>query len=340
MRHLLLALLVLLCTCVRAQDSIVLNYAALAKASSFTGSGSSYSGLLSSWRDVQETGYVPFVAIVGDQFIDSRNNLYRITSLSSPSASSLYVTFLALGPTPHSQPSGVGVVYRPFGPGFIPPLPTQNGQISIYLSHIIQSHNWKVQATAVAGGGRVRIVDALSDTTTVFNPPLEGDKIIKSDTSFIAHRLPTKWFVTYLNTTSGAGGPVDWDDLVNVPPGFSDNVDNTGISSVLSDATLAGTGITGSVLRVDTSIVSSRNFVINSINSAAEQQVEYTAMGGETTIVIPFAIDTDKPVKVMRNGVNQSVGSGKLVTLAGTTFTFNSAALSAGEYLQIYLYRL
>lgn len=145
------------------------------------------------------------------------------------------------------------------------------------------------------GGGRVDTVSTLGDTATVFQPPRAGDVAIKSDTAFIAHYTGSRWIVTYLNTASGGGGPVSWNDLTNVPAGFADGVDN-GITEIITDASLVGTGLSSSPLRLNLT------YLDDQFDNRIEVEETLVQTTNATTIPLTFTPDSRYPIMLYVNG--------------------------------------
>jgi len=108
-----------------------------------------------------------------------------------------------------------------------------------------------------------------------------------------------------------------------------------GLSTISTDATLTGDGSAGDPVKVDTTLIATQNYVITTIDATGQMSVELYATGGESTLSIPFQINTSKPLIFTRNGVGQSIGDAtRQVTLSGTTFTINGQALESGERIR------
>lgn len=114
----------------------------------------------------------------------------------------------------------------------------------------------------------------------------------------------------------------------------------TGISNEASSVLQGDSNQIVTALAVQRALNTVPQMIVTAIDSLGQQYIEYDAVGGETSIVIPFQIDTSRPIAFQRNGLTQSLGIGKLVRLSGTTFIIQSTPAQAGEYFQIYLYRL
>lgn len=112
-----------------------------------------------------------------------------------------------------------------------------------------------------------------------------------------------------------------------------------GAGTVSTDATLTGDGATGTELKVDTTIIATRNYVLTTIDATGQKSVEFYATGGETSLSIPFQIDATKPMVFERNGQGLSIGASRQVTLSGTTFNINGPALEAGERIQAIVFQ-
>jgi hypothetical protein len=101
---------------------------------------------------------------------------------------------------------------------------------------------------------------------------------------------------------------------------------------------LTGAGTLADKVRVDTSLISTINNVTTTVLAYGQQTVKLNALGGETTLVIPFQIDTSRPILFTRNGQGLEIGTE--VTLSGTTFTIQGPALEAGERIAAFLFEL
>lgn len=230
---------------------------------------------------------------------------------------------------------GPGAILRPGDNGIVGQVQDASDRVNVCIS-------W-YNAQVDLGGGRVEKVNSLSDTATVFMPPRQGDVVIKSDTGFIAHRSDSTWIVTYLNTASGGGGPVDWNDLTNVPSDFSDNTDD-GLTEVFHDNTILGTGISADPLRVDTTLIATQSYTENEINKRIEVEYFYSPTNATSTIVLPFLPDTRYPIQLSRKGLLNTVSRTGSVNsdwrLNGSTLTANYRGLSVGEPILIIFTKL
>jgi len=155
MKHLLTLLFILtLCTCVRAQegpDQPTKPQLAIVTVSGFTGSGGTYSGQLSNWRDVYEVGYIGTSAQVGNLFADAAGRVYEVTSVTSSTAISANVVINCLSPVVGS-PIGTGQAWVPLDNGYYPVAPSGDNQIGKYLQGILISHNAALSKAEAAGG--------------------------------------------------------------------------------------------------------------------------------------------------------------------------------------------
>ncbi|MTB53042.1 hypothetical protein [Lewinella sp. W8] len=292
--------------------------AAIGTARNFTAQGGAlFAGALGDWNDIFNTGYNPTQVQTDDLFLDAAGRMYRVAVISGSTFFEVSVTLESLESVP-VLPVGRGVVWRPMGNKLIPPLPDNNGEITSYLQSLILVHNFR--RTAQTAGGQVDQITTLADTATIMEPA-EGHILIKADSTIAAFYDADlgKWL--FLTGGGGGGGGDDW-----------------GAQTVDTDATLTGDGTPGATLGVNTATIATRQHVETEILANGLRQITYTATGGESTVVIPFQIDNTKPMVFNRNGVGLSIGSGKNVTLSGTTFTINLQPLDAGEEIKILLY--
>lgn len=112
----------------------------------------------------------------------------------------------------------------------------------------------------------------------------------------------------------------------------------TGGGGIEFGSGLTGAGTLADKVRVDTSLISTINNVTTTVLAYGQQTVKLNALGGETTLVIPFQIDTSRPILFTRNGQGLEIGTE--VTLSGTTFTIQGPALEAGERIAAFLFEL
>lgn len=111
-----------------------------------------------------------------------------------------------------------------------------------------------------------------------------------------------------------------------------------GGSSIEFGSGLIGAGTIGDRVRVDTALISTISNVTTTVLDYGQKTVKLSALGGETTLVVPFQIDTSRPILFTRNGQGLEVGTE--VTLSGTTFTIQGPPLEAGERIAAYLFEL
>jgi hypothetical protein len=126
-------------------------------------------------------------------------------------------------------------------------------------------------------------------------------------------------------TINTAGNPVDWTKLKGVPAGFADGVDDTGLASVTTDASLSGAGTGASPLAVNPANVQSRvgqscggNTFIQSVN----QNGTVNCGTGNTGTVTSVAAAPTPGNPIVIGG-----------TLAAPTIDITKATASTGGYL-------
>lgn len=177
MRHFFLLLLLALVANIHAQTvpEPTTPSVAIVTVTGFTGSGGTYSGTLTNWRDIYETDYIGTACQVGDKFIDGVGKVYEITSVTSSSFNSASVVISCLS-DPVGAPIGTGQVFRPLDNGLYPVAPDGNTQIGQFLQGLILSHNAALSdsgsAAAAAAGYRDTTLTASGIT---FNVTFTGD---------------------------------------------------------------------------------------------------------------------------------------------------------------------
>lgn len=293
------------------------NTAAVSSCVGFASAGSDqFTGTLSNWSDVFSTGYLPTTILAGDMVLDASGRWYEVLIINSSNFSGANVT-LESKQTPHLAPTGRGLTWRPIGRSLIPPMPFNNGEITIFLRSLIDNHN--ARQMALIGGGSVDQITTLSDTATVVMPA-EGHILIKQDSTLAAFYDGTKWLV--LTGGGGGAGGDDWGDQDVVTDG----------------STLDGDGTPGDPLGVNTTIIASVSYVTGEFDSRIEREVEFEATVSTSTVVLPTQVDTRYPVWVFRGAAfNRSAFSGtdRDWTISGTTATSNYRPLKVGEHITI-----
>ena len=162
---------------------------------------------------------------VGDLYVDGYCHFFTIEEIVKPgfgpiSVIEMEVSAMEPGEAPAYGFPGALVTKGPNG--LVGEVQEIGDRVNVCLS-------WYNTTVSLQGGGRVKTVQSRADTATAFDPPRVSDVLIAADTSFIAFREPFRWRLVELGQMTGGGsGPVSWNDLVDVPPGFNDSVDNEG----------------------------------------------------------------------------------------------------------------
>jgi len=162
------SILVLLFGLILSQAYSQLNSRWVMAVSSFTNvtvvDDSTYMADVSFQSDQTGNGYLANQVQVGDRFLTSAKEQFRITAVNSSSFSTANLTMVEL-PGTTSGPNGTGIAYRYDGSTELVPLvPVNSGGISAALAAVIQSHN--VEITATAGGG-VPVLETRGDSVGI-----------------------------------------------------------------------------------------------------------------------------------------------------------------------------
>jgi hypothetical protein len=180
---------------------------------------------------------------------------------------------------------------------------------------------------------RVFSITTLADTVNISPLPIAADMFVKDSTTFGIYT--DRWRIIQ-GAGGGAGGPVSWNDLVNVPPDIADG-DDVGLESVTVDTTLIGEGTIAAPMGINP------NYIESLIDGRIQVEYIYQADASGTTIVLPGLPDTRYPISVVR-GINYSVdrsgGSAADFRLNGSTLTKNYGQINTGERWRVFYVQL
>jgi hypothetical protein len=339
---------------------------ATASSGTFTASGlGAYSGVLLDVYDVYRSGLIGDSIKSGDKFIDAKADIYTVTSVANSGRDFCVIVLQQDGLAPHRSPIGGGVVWQYKEPGYIPVMPANPGRISQFLQAKIIIHNTVVATNR--GGGTVSLIAAKQDTTTITEPK-EGDLALFGETG-ILFRASSFWVERNAgppgedgengtlilsgfgvpNTNLGVVGDFyfDLDARRLYGPknlsGWTGSISLIGLTGPAgpSGSFILGYGLTGegteaAPAKVDTLEIATRARVLVTILEMGATLVQVTATAGQSSIVAPFQINTDRPEQITRNGQILTLGGG--YTRSGTTYNFIPVFV-IGEEIQLLIYK-